>query len=150
MNFLSLRPSTPPSQLYLRVFGPSTSVPDLAWQVRRQFTTRIIAPLPDPVGVSRPASKVMESRRIFLPFSEKKGRESFLRLAVEKKKGRWFGSLFGVADSFIRRECCFEPSAFRWVHWNAARSSSIRIFFGLDPRVAQDFSSLESLRPTAG
>ena len=105
MNFLSLRPSTPPSQLYLRVFGPSTSVPDLAWQVRRQFTTRIIAPLPDPVGVSRPASKVMESRQIFLPFSGKKGRESFLRLAVEKKRD------VGSAASLESRILSFVESA---------------------------------------
>lgn len=85
-------------------------------------------------------------------FSGKKGGEIVsLSFLARDGRDRWFGSLFDLANSFIRGECCFEPAAFRWIPWNAARSCSIRLFFGLDPRVSRRVLTRRvSLRPTAG
>lgn len=67
-EFATPVPPLPPFLLALfTCFRPGTSVPRLTVEVRRQFATRIIAPLADSMGVSRLACKVMGSCGIFLP-----------------------------------------------------------------------------------
>ena len=160
MNFLSLPIPSPPFQLYLRVFGPSTSVPGSAWQVLQQFATRIIALLPRTQWVC--LGHNVESNGIaadFSPrFSGKKGRGiSPLSLSLSFS---WLAreGTAGLAASLASRILSFAKSAALsrrlFAEFPGMRLEVVPFGYssGLDPRVSRRVLARwrVSLRPTAG